>query len=64
MALLVRVLMLEFQAADDTQRRGRATPGPALPEPRSKVPASARREIQLELFGLLTEIQSLRRAEG
>jgi hypothetical protein len=56
MALLVRVMMLELQA-DDNQRRGYGTA-----RPRPKAPISRQREIQLELFDLLTEIQAKRRS--
>jgi len=57
MASLVRVLMLEFQAADGPS-------GPGEPQPlRDARAGNARREIQLELFGLLTEIGAKRRAK-
>src|SRR5262249_53427346 len=46
MSLLVRVLMLEFQASDDMRRAG------LLPQPRPQAPTNARREVQLELFVL------------
>ena len=55
MSLLVRVLMLEFQATDDMRRAG------LLPQPRNKAPSNGRRSVQLELFALLTELQAKRR---
>lgn len=56
MSLLVRVLMLEFQATDDMRCAG------LLPRSRRNASALTQREVQLELFSLLSDIQAKRRA--
>jgi len=58
MSLLVRVLMLEFRVEDDAWRASSGPGNRRLPQP--KTAANPHREVQLELFALLAEIQTKR----